>query len=71
MNETLMMQEMSYRTSISQHVAKIYEQFIFDIIKQTSNRKSTQEGLYLTIPVSKYIDLAQPELLQVLKLPFD
>ncbi|KAG2335326.1 hypothetical protein BDR05DRAFT_851754, partial [Suillus weaverae] len=49
----------------------IYEQFIFDVIEQAPNRKSKRDGSYLTIPVDKRIDLAQPELLQVLELPFD
>ncbi|KAG2336315.1 hypothetical protein BDR05DRAFT_866367, partial [Suillus weaverae] len=49
----------------------IYEQFIFDVIEQAPNRKSKREGSYLTIPVHRRIDLAQPELLQVLELPFD
>ncbi|KAG2127747.1 hypothetical protein BD769DRAFT_1357030 [Suillus cothurnatus] len=57
--------------SISQRVAKIYEQFIFDVIEQAPNRKSKREGSYLTIPVGRRIDMAQPELLQVLELPFD
>ncbi|KAG2356850.1 hypothetical protein BDR07DRAFT_1299359, partial [Suillus spraguei] len=35
------------------------------------NRKSKREGSYLTIPVHRRIDMAQPELLQVLELPFD
>ncbi|KAG2122311.1 hypothetical protein BD769DRAFT_1338650, partial [Suillus cothurnatus] len=45
--------------------------FIFNIIEQAPNRKSKQEGSYLTIPVHRCIDLAQPELLQVLELPFN
>ncbi|KAG2063036.1 hypothetical protein BDR04DRAFT_990871, partial [Suillus decipiens] len=49
----------------------IYEQFIFDVIEQAPNRKSKREGSYLTIPVHRRIDMAQPELLQVLELPFD
>jgi hypothetical protein len=57
--------------SAGQRVAKIYEQFIFDVIEQAPNRKSKRDGSYLTIPVDKRIDLAQPELLQVLELPFD
>ncbi|KAG1744245.1 hypothetical protein EDB19DRAFT_1632933, partial [Suillus lakei] len=49
----------------------IYEQFVFDVIEQAPNRKSKWEGSYLTIPIHRHIDLAQPELLQVLELPFD
>lgn len=63
--------DMQDEPSISQRVAKIYEQCIFDVIEQAPNRKSKREGSYLTIPVDRRIDLAQPELLQVLELPFD
>ncbi|KAG1765186.1 hypothetical protein EV702DRAFT_981663, partial [Suillus placidus] len=58
-------------TPVGQHAGKIFEQFIFDVIEQAPNRKSKREGSYLTIPVCRHIDLAQPELLQVLELPFD
>jgi hypothetical protein len=57
--------------SAGQRAAKIYEQFIFDVIEQAPNMQSKRDGSYLTIPVDKRIDLAQPELLQVLELPFD
>jgi hypothetical protein len=56
---------------VAHYVAKIYAQFIFNIVEQAPNRKSKQEGSYLTIPVHRCIDLAQPELLQVLELPFN
>ncbi|KAG1765274.1 hypothetical protein EV702DRAFT_949170, partial [Suillus placidus] len=56
--------------SINQKVAKIYEQFCFDVIEKAPNRKSKQAGSYLSIPLHRRIDLARPELLMTPALPF-
>jgi hypothetical protein len=56
--------------AINQKVAKIYEQFCFDVIEKAPNRKSKQAGSYLSIPLHRRIDLARPELLMAPALPF-
>ncbi|KAG1845008.1 hypothetical protein F4604DRAFT_1595842 [Suillus subluteus] len=56
--------------STNQKVAKIYEQFCFDVIEKAPNRKSKQAGSYLSIPLHRRIDLARPELMMTPALPF-
>ncbi|KAG1726774.1 hypothetical protein EDB19DRAFT_1643342 [Suillus lakei] len=60
----------AHEISINQRVAKIYEQFCFDVIEKAPNRKSKQDGSYLSIPLHRRIDLARPELLMTPALPF-
>jgi hypothetical protein len=54
----------------SERIAKIYEQFFLDIIEEAPNRKSVQDGSYLSIPARMRNELARPELLQTADLPF-
>jgi hypothetical protein len=54
----------------SKRITKIYEQFFLDIIEEAPNRKSVQDGSYLSIPACMRNELAWPELLQTADLLF-
>lgn len=53
-----------------QRAANIYEQLLLDIVQEAPNKKSRQEGSYLSIPAEMREELARPALLQNIALPF-